>query len=476
MAVALSHLKDRTIAVFGLARSGLATVHAARQGGVAKIWAWDDKLAAHAAAEAAGATIAEPGDWQWGDIACLVLAPGVPLTHPEPNPVVALARAAGVEIVCDIELLFREADGVAKFIAVTGTNGKSTATALIGHILDTASMDAQVGGNIGRAALDLSPPKAGLVYVLELSSYQLDLTRRFWPDIAVWLNLTPDHLDRHGDMGGYQRAKEKIFANMRPGDHVIIGVDDDISQELAGRLGAADDGPCLTTVSVGRHSEGDIFVDKRGVLREQADAASGAASDLSGLTHLRGTHNWQNAACAWGAMRCLGLEADAAAAAMATFPGLAHRMEIVAQRGQVLFVNDSKATNVDAAARALATFDTIYWIAGGQAKTGGIEKLADYFPKIAKAYLIGEAADAFSATLARRVPHVLAGDLAAAVRLAAADAAHDGAVEPVVLLSPACASFDQFADFEARGDAFRQAVAALQTSSDNAHPIKEALA
>ena len=472
MAVALSHLKDRTIAVFGLARSGLATIQAARDGGVAKIWAWDDKLAAHAAAEAAGATIAEPGDWPWGDIACLVLAPGVPLTHPEPNPVVGLARTAGVEIVCDIELLFREADGVAKFIAVTGTNGKSTATALIGHILDAAGKNAQVGGNIGRAALDLSPPGEGTRYVLELSSYQLDLCDRFRPDIAVWLNLTPDHLDRHGDMAGYQGAKEKIFANMRIGDHVVIGVDDDISESLAGRLGTSDDGPGLTTVSVGRHSDRDIVVEERGVLREQ----SGATSDIAGLTHLRGAHNWQNAACAWGAVRCLGLEPDTVAAAMATFPGLAHRMEILAQRGRVLFVNDSKATNSDAAARALATFEPIYWIAGGQAKTGGIEKLSDYFPRISKAYLIGEAADAFSATLARRVPHVLAGDLAAAVRLAAADAALDGAGEPVVLLSPACASFDQFADFEVRGDAFRQAVAALQTSSDNVQPAKEALA
>ena len=472
MAVALSHLKDRTIAVFGLARSGLATVQAARDGGAAEIWAWDDKPAVHADAATAGAIIAEPGDWPWGDIACLVLAPGVPLTHPEPNPVVGLARAAGVEIICDIELLFREADGVAKFIAVTGTNGKSTATALIGHILNAAGMEAQVGGNIGRAALDLPPPKSGLIYVLELSSYQLDLTRYFRPDIAVWLNLTPDHLDRHGDMTGYQGAKEKIFANMRIGDHVVIGVDDDISQNLAGRLAAADDGPGVTTVSVSRHSDRDIFVDERGVLRERA----GAVSDLSGLTHLRGMHNWQNAACAWGAVRCLGLQPEAVAAAMATFPGLAHRMEIVAQRGRVLFVNDSKATNGDAAARALATFDPIYWIAGGQAKTGGIEPLVEYFPQIAKAYLIGEAADAFSATLARRVPHVLAGDLAAAVRLAAADAALDGADEPVVLLSPACASFDQFADFEARGDAFRQAVATLETSSDKAHAIREALA
>ncbi len=476
MAVALTHLKDRTIAVFGLARSGLATVHAARDGGVAKIWAWDDKPAARAAAETAGATIMEPGEWLWSDIACLVLAPGVPLTHPEPNPVVGVARAAGVEIICDIELLFRQADGVAKFVAVTGTNGKSTTTALIGHILNAAGMDAQVGGNIGRAALDLSPPKPGLVYVLELSSYQLDLTRRFRPDIALWLNLAPDHLDRHGDMAGYQGAKEKIFANMRPGDHVVIGVDDDISQDLAGRLGAADNGPDLTTVSVSRHSDCAIVVDEHGVLRERTEATLAASSDLSGLIHLRGAHNWQNAACAWGAVRPLGMKPNAVAAAMATFPGLAHRMEIVAQRGRVLFVNDSKATNGDAAARALATFDPIYWIAGGQAKTGGIEPLADYFPKIAKAYLIGEAADAFSATLARRVPHVLAGDLAAAVRLAAADAVLDGADEPVVLLSPACASFDQFADFEARGDAFRQAVLALEACSDKAPAIKEALA
>ena len=472
MAVALTHLKDRTIAVFGLARSGLATVQAARQSGAAKILAWDDKPAARADAAKAGATIGEPGDWLWSDIDCLVLAPGVPLTHPTPNRVVALARAAGVEIICDIELLFRQADGAAKFIAVTGTNGKSTTTALIGHIREACGREVAVGGNIGRAALDLEPPKSGLVYVLELSSYQLDLTRRFRPDIAVWLNLTPDHLDRHGDMAGYQGAKEKIFANMRADDHVVIGVDDDISQSLAVRLGAAKDGPKLTTVSVGRQSKSDVFVEENGVLHDRARATS----DLSGLTHLRGAHNWQNAACAWGTVRCLGLEADAVTTAMATFPGLAHRMEIVAQRGRVLFVNDSKATNVDAAAHGLATFEPIYWIAGGQAKVGGIEKLADYFPKITKAYLIGEAADAFSATLARRVPHVLAGDLAAAVRLAAADAALDGADEPVVLLSPACASFDQFGDFEARGDAFRQAVAALQASSDNADEIKEALA
>jgi len=474
MAVALAHLKDRSIAIFGLARSGLATISAARKGGVAEIWAWDDNPSAREAAGAAGAMIAAPGEWPWSGLACLVLAPGVPLTHPEPNRVVTMARAEGVEIVCDIELLFRQVGGAAKFVAVTGTNGKSTATALIGHILQSAGRDAQVGGNIGRSALDLAPPGDGTIYVLELSSYQLDLCDRFRPGIGVWLNLTPDHLDRHGDMAGYQRAKERMFAHMRTGDDVVIGVDDDVSQSLAGRLASIDGGPDLTTISVGRHPDSDIFVDGDGILHERADAASETVSDLSGLTHLRGVHNWQNGACAWAAVRRLGLEPNAVAGAMATFPGLEHRAEIVAQRGRVLFVNDSKATNGDAAARALATFEPIYWIAGGQAKSGGIEPLAGHFPRIAKAYLIGEAADAFSATLAGRVPHVLAGDLAAAVRLAAADAALDDAEEPVVLLSPACASFDQFADFEARGDAFRQAVAALDAPRQANHAIKEA--
>jgi len=457
MAVALTHLGGKSIGVFGLARSGLATVRGAREGGAGRVFVWDDREAAREAARALGGTSLEFSQWPWAELDCLVLSPGVPLTHPAPHPIVTVAREAGVAIVCDIELLWREARDRARFVAITGTNGKSTTTALIGHVLAAAGLKTSVGGNIGRAALDLEPPEDGRVYVLEMSSYQLDLTERFRPDVAVWLNLTPDHLDRHGDMAGYARAKARIFANMGVGDTALVGVDEPEMEAVAADLRRSGRTK-LRTVSVGRHADADLFVDAE----TGAFAEDGAfAASLAALPTLRGAHNWQNAAMAWGAGRALGLDGETVLAAMARFPGLAHRMEIVGRRGAVLFVNDSKATNADAAAKALATFEPIYWIAGGQAKSGGIEPLADYFPKIAKAYLIGSAADAFSGTLARQVPHVLAGDLQTAVDLAAADAALDGRPEPAVLLSPACASFDQFADFEARGEAFRRFVADL---------------
>jgi UDP-N-acetylmuramoylalanine--D-glutamate ligase len=464
MAVALHHLAGRSIGVFGLARSGLATVRAARAGGADTINAWDDKERARQEAGRLGAEILEFDRWPWERLDSLLLAPGVPLTHPQPHPIVERARAAGVEIVCDIEMLWRETKDRARIVAITGTNGKSTTTALIGHILAEAGLPVSVGGNIGRAALDLEEPKDGHVYVLELSSYQLDLTRRFHPYVAVWLNLTPDHFDRHGDMAGYAQAKSRIFANMGAGDTALVGIDEPEMEGVAAQLLAAGR-TRMDTVSVGRHPEADLFVEQEsGKLRERGKEKA----SFAGLPSLRGAHNWQNAAFAWGAAEALGLSDKQILAGMASFPGLAHRMEIVARRGQVVFVNDSKATNADAAAKALATFDPIYWIAGGQAKPGGIEALGEFFPKIAKAYLIGVAADAFSATLSKRVPHTIAGDLDTAVRLAAADAALDPKPEPAVLLSPACASFDQFADFEARGDAFRRAVAILDAETSEA--------
>jgi UDP-N-acetylmuramoylalanine--D-glutamate ligase len=451
MAVALTHLQGRAIGVFGLARSGLATVRAAVAGGAEKVLVWDDKPEARKAAVALGGREAEPGEWPWDTLDALVLSPGVPLTHPSPHPVVGMARAANVEIICDVELLWREAHGSAHFVAVTGTNGKSTTTALIGHILQSAGLDVSVGGNIGTAALDLDEPVEDRIYVLEMSSYQLDLTRRFRPDAAVWLNLTPDHLDRHGDLSGYAKAKARIFVNMRADDAAILGIDEPEMQVIASAL-ARPGRPRLITVSVAQHADAAIFVDPVGELYERGEEAV----SLDGLPALRGVHNWQNAAAALAAARALGVDRQTILDAMATFPGLAHRMEPIGRRGSVLFVNDSKATNADATARALATFDPIYWIAGGLAKEGGIDALAPYFPRIAKAYLIGKAADQFSRTLARRVPHVIAGDLDTALRMAAGDAALDRRPEPVVLLSPACASFDQFPDFEARGDMFRR--------------------
>ncbi|HEX2256779.1 MAG TPA: UDP-N-acetylmuramoyl-L-alanine--D-glutamate ligase [Afifellaceae bacterium] len=456
MSISLHHLAGRSIGVLGLARSGLATVRAAGDGG-ASVWTWDDKEAARDAAAGLGANVAEPQDWRWQELTALVLSPGVPLTHPAPHPVVGLAQAHGREIVCDAELLFREIEGAARIAAITGTNGKSTTTALLGHILGEAGLPAHVGGNIGRSALDLPPPAEGAVYVLEMSSYQLDLTARFRPDVAVWLNLTPDHLDRHGGFDGYRQAKERIFANMTAGDTAVLGVDQPAMQEVAGGLRGRADAPGLVTVSVGRHAGADLFVDTEGRLSE----AGRTVADLAGFDRLRGAHNWQNMAAAYAAARALGLAPEAIMAGMASFPGLAHRMEVLGRRGRVVYVNDSKATNAEAAAPALASLGPIYWIAGGLAKECGIAPLAEHFPRIAKAYLIGRAADAFSATLAGRVPQVIAGDLETAVRLASADAAMDPAPEPAVLLSPACASFDQFADFEARGDAFRRAFEGL---------------
>jgi UDP-N-acetylmuramoylalanine--D-glutamate ligase len=457
MTIGLHHLAGQTVGIFGLARSGLATVRAARDGGAGQVWAWDDKAEAREAAAALAATVAEPAGWPWPELALMVLSPGVPLTHPAPHPVVGLAETHGTEIVCDAELLFREIEGRAPIAAITGTNGKSTTTALLGHILAEAGLAAHVGGNIGRSALDLPTPAKEDVYVLEMSSYQLDLARRFRPDVAVWLNLTPDHLDRHGGFAGYRKAKERIFANMTNADTAIVGIDEPAMEEVAAALRDRAGEPRLRTVSVRRHAGADLFVDAEGRLHEEGRLVA----DLGGFDRLRGAHNWQNMAAAYAAARALRLEPDAIMAGMASFPGLAHRMEVVGRRGRVLFVNDSKATNAEAAAPALASLSPIYWIAGGLAKEGGIAPLAHLFPHIAKAYLIGRAADQFSATLAGCVPHVIAGDLETAVRLAAADAGADPAPEPAVLLSPACASFDQFADFEARGEAFRRAFAAL---------------
>jgi UDP-N-acetylmuramoylalanine--D-glutamate ligase len=456
MAVALTHLRDRSIGVFGLARSGLATVRAAVAGGAADVIAWDDREEARRQAAELGAIPVEPSEWPWERLESLVLAPGVPLTHPQPHPIVALAREAAVEIVSDIELLWREGEGRARIVGITGTNGKSTTAALIGHVLATAGIPVSVGGNIGRAALDLEPPDEGRIYVLELSSYQLDLTRGFRPDVAVWLNLTPDHLDRHGSIIGYAKAKARIFLNMGANDTALAGIDEPQMQVVT-RAIQYQGRPRLLTVSVVKHGDATLFVDASGTLFEAGERMASFAA----LPTLRGLHNWQNAAVAWGAARALGLDSEAILAAMASFPGLAHRMEVIGRRGSVLFVNDSKATNADATARALATFEAIYWIAGGLPKDGGIESLTEYFPKITKAYLIGVAADAYSETLARRVPHVMAGDLDTAVRMAAEDAAIDRRSEPTVLFSPASASFDQFADFEARGEAFRGAVRSL---------------
>ena len=458
----------KTVAVFGLGETGLVSARALRAGN-ADVAVWDDNPAARDKARAEGFEPVDLKDADFASFTALVLSPGVPLTHPEPHWTVKLAAAAGVPVIGDTELFVRElaSSGTdAKLIAITGTNGKSTTTALVGHLLKSAGRNVRVGGNIGRGVLDLDPPVPGCIYVVEFSSYQIDLTPSLRPDIAVLLNLSPDHLDRHGDMAHYAAVKARVFAKQGVGDVAVIGVDDADCLAIAdGLSGAAQ----VQRISGETPTDEGIFADG-GVLQAAEQDGRQEIAKLQGIATLRGAHNGQNAAAAAAIVLALGLSTDELQKGLMTFPGLVHRMEQVGRKGTVLFINDSKATNADAAARALAAFDTIFWIAGGQAKAGGIAPLAEYFPRIRRAYLIGEAMEAFRQTLEGHVETVDAETLEVAVDLAAHDAAQCNAEEVVVLLSPACASFDQFKSFEVRGHRFRELVAAL----DGVHMEEEA--
>ncbi|WP_292382245.1 UDP-N-acetylmuramoyl-L-alanine--D-glutamate ligase, partial [Mesorhizobium sp.] len=393
-----------------------------------------------------------------------VLSPGVPLTHPKPHWTVELARGAGVEVIGDIELFCRErtlSAPDAPFIAITGTNGKSTTTALTAHILQASGRDTQMGGNIGRAVMTLDPPTPDRHYVVECSSYQIDLAPSINPTAGILLNLTPDHLDRHGTMQHYASIKERLVAGS---ETAIIGIDDSWCAQIAERLERA--GRQVIRISKRLPLTDGYFADGTNLM-EAVHGRYSRVAFLEGIGSLRGQHNAQNALAAVAACLKVGLDLGEIQSGLESFPGLAHRMEQVGRKDHVLFVNDSKATNADAAAPALSSFSRIYWIAGGLPKEGGIEPLRGFFPRIAKAYLIGEAAPAFSATLGEAVPYEISGTLAAAVEHAAHDAAKDDSGEAVVLLSPACASFDQFKNFEVRGEAFRQAASAI----DGVKPI-----
>jgi UDP-N-acetylmuramoylalanine--D-glutamate ligase len=450
----------KKVAVFGLGGSGLAAASALLAGG-GHVVAFDDDQQSVAKANAAGIPTSDLRAVDWARIAALVLAPGVPLTHPEPHWVVRLAQKANVEVIGDIELYCRERRHLAPdspFVAITGTNGKSTTTALAAHLAASAGMDAQLGGNIGTAILSLQPPRPGRVHVIECSSYQIDLAPTLDPSIGILINLSEDHLDRHGTMQHYAAVKERLVAGVPGAGTAIVGVDDAWCRKIADRLANA--GKRVVRISVERELADGLYA-RDGQIMRAAGGAAAAIADLGGIGSLRGLHNAQNAACATAAALALGLDPAAIAAGLCSFPGLAHRMEEVGRRGAVLFVNDSKATNADSTAQALACFDDIFWIAGGKPKTGGIESLRRFFPRIRKVYLIGEAAAEFAATLGAYVPHEIAGTLDNALDAAARDAESSPAREPVVLLSPACASFDQYRNFEVRGDAFRALVRKL---------------
>jgi UDP-N-acetylmuramoylalanine--D-glutamate ligase len=450
----------RDVAVLGLGVSGLAAARALRAGGARPV-VWDDKQAARDEAVAEGFAPRDLRETDWSGFAALVLAPGIPLTHPAPHWSVVRARAAGIEVIGDIELFFREraqAAAPGTVIVITGTNGKSTTTALTAHLFASAGRRVALGGNIGKAVLDLEPFAADLVYVIELSSFQIELAPSIAPNAAALLNITPDHLDRHGTVENYARIKASVFAQLPPDGTAVIGVDDAPSRAIAEGL----NGPfAVKRVSVGRAVETGTYASD-GVLHETERGRELAQVDLGGIGSLRGAHNWQNAAVAYALARSQGLAPAAIARGLASFAGLAHRMEQVARKGKVLFVNDSKATNAEAAGKALGSFATIHWILGGKPKEGGLAGLEPFYPRIARAYLIGEAAEAFARQLGGAVDHLHCETLDRAVAAAAADASQSAAEEPVVLLSPACASYDQFANFEQRGEAFRAAVMALE--------------
>lgn len=420
-------------AVVGLGKSGRATVKALRDSG-ATVFTFDDKNP--------GPDDTPPEQWDWPALQAIIMSPGIAWYYPQMHPVAVLAKQHEVPFLGDVELLYLARPN-ATYIAITGTNGKSTTTTLVAHILDHAGVDYTVGGNLGTPVLEL-PEKD--VYVLELSSYQLDLVQQFHAQVAVLLNLSPDHIDHHGSMERYVEAKKRIFAHQSKKEVAILGVDDALSDALAKEM-RANKQQCVIPVSARQKLASGVFV-QHGVLHN-GFALVEEAGDLRRIKSLQGEHNWQNAAAAYAACFSYGLSHAVIMEAMQTYPGLKHRMQWLGEINGVQFVNDSKATNADAAEKALKTYDNIYWIAGGVAKEGGIEPLKPYFPKIRKAYLIGEAAPAFGKTL-KGVSAVQSGTLDAAF----AQALRDAPAGSAIVLSPACASFDQYPNFEVRGDAF----------------------
>ena len=502
-----SSFAGRRVALFGLGGSGFATAESLRAGG-ADVAVWDDSSAARERAAAAGHSVVDLAAADWSRFAALILSPGVPLTHPEPHWTVPHARTAGVEVIGDIELFCRERARLAPrapFFAITGTNGKSTTTALLAHLLGSLGQAVEMGGNIGTPILALEPPSDDRCHVIELSTFQIDLTPSLRPNVGVLLNLTPDHLDRHGSMENYAAIKERLVARA---DRAVVAVDDPYCAAIADRLAAQ--GRAITRITTtGVPLSDGIAAEGTRILRHTGGRAPELLADLGGLPNLRGRHNAQNAAAAIAALgpglldavgedfatsmlrrptgpsRSMGQELTPGPSfktaalqapqdegrtklseALRSFAGLPHRMELVRQIGRTLFVNDSKATNADAAEQSLKAFRDIHWIVGGVAKEGGIAPLAPLFDRLAKAYLIGQSAKDFSAQLGS-VPFQDCETLEAAVQAAARNAAQSDAIEPIVLLAPACASYDQFKNFEMRGERFRTLVEALPNTSES---------
>ncbi len=453
------------VAVLGLGRSGLATARALMAGGAAPLL-WDDSPEARTRAEAEGFVcydLTRAGAFE--GVALLVTSPGIPHLYPAPNKIIARALEAGIPVDNDIGLFFRSFatndwdnfETAPRVICVTGSNGKSTTTALIHHILEEAGRPTQMAGNIGRGVLDIDPAEDGEVVVLELSSYQTDLARALTPDIAVFTNLSPDHLDRHNGLGGYFAAKRRLFAEGGP-DRAVIGVDEAEGRFLANQMseGPQDDRVIRVSSATKLEVFGWSVFARKGFLSEWRRGKQVASIDLREIAGLPGAHNHQNACAAYAACRSLGLGPKQIETAFHSFAGLPHRSQLVGERAGVRFINDSKATNVDSAAKALQAFPAIRWIAGGMGKDGGIAGLLPFIGSVKKAYLIGHSARDFALELGD-LPHEICETMARAV----ARAAEEACMGEVVLLAPAAASFDQYPNFEKRGEDFTARVKAL---------------
>jgi len=447
----------RQLAVFGLGKSGVSVVMSLAESGI-PVWVYDDNsaLADHAVCKQDNIDFAHYTKWNWAKIDALILAPGIPLHFPEPHPVVLLARKHNCPIISDIELFYQESQ-VATYVGITGTNGKSTTAALLHHLLFQGKKHVQLGGNIGVPVMDLEPLGPEGVYVLELSSYQIDLLHKVHIAISVLLNITPDHIDRHGSMEGYIAAKKRIYSLQKPGDYAIIGVDTAPSLILFEQL--QQEMPALNLIAIsttkrvagGLSMIGNVLYDDR-----EGEDKRGTAIERP---YLPGDHNGQNIAAAIAVSSVLGVELEIILPHIASFRGLPHRLQWVANKQGVVFVNDSKATNAEAALPALKTYKNLYWIVGGRAKKEGIVPLVEFFSQVKHVYLIGESQDDFATLCEGKVPYSKMGDLKSAVVEAMKDAkGNEGAT---ILLSPACASFDQWPSYEARGDAFCNYVDAL---------------
>lgn len=458
--IEIPNFQGKKVAVFGLGKTGISVCESLVASG-AEVFCWDESLTARERTANTKYASEHPKEWPWQELAALVLSPGVPLTHPKPHVIVRKARQENVDVIGDIELFSRAVaakpvDRRPRVIAVTGSNGKSTTTALIKFILKESGKDVCMGGNIGVPLLDLPAISHENVYVLELSSYQLDLTTSFHADVAVLLNISPDHIERHGSMAGYIAAKKRIFCNQEKGNMAIIGVDDVSTQSICAELNSTGKADVTAISASGALGQGVFGLDGR--LFYSFGEKNGEAGAIDKVASLRGSHNLQNAAAALAVAVCEGIDPSVACSAMQRFEGLPHRMEVVAVRNGVTFINDSKATNAEAAEKALQSFDNIYWVAGGRPKEGGIKSIVKQLENVRGAYFFGEAAPIFESQVESSFPSIRCADLETAVSRAAKDANQSGLKNTVVLLSPAAASFDQFSNFETRGDAFRSAV------------------